>query len=111
MESQYEELMDYNGDNLINLVNSFPEPYISEINGMSVATNISIKNFMLLNIFYEISTICSSIVAKDTNGKIFHARNLDFGLLLGWDFKNDVVKLLLENIRLKIKFFFFYRLG
>ncbi len=40
--------------------------------------------------FYEIFTLCTSIVGQDNNGKIYHARNLDFGLFLGWDLTNDV---------------------
>jgi len=39
----------------------------------------------MYNIFYEIFTVCTSIVAQDPKGKIYHARNLDFGLFLGWD--------------------------
>ena len=38
---------------------------------------------VLYNIFYEVFTVCTSIVAQDTNGKLYHARNLDFGLFLG----------------------------
>lgn len=40
---------------------------------------------VLYNIFYEIFTVCTSIVAEDTQGKLYHARNLDFGLFLGWN--------------------------
>ncbi|WAQ99175.1 ASAH1-like protein, partial [Mya arenaria] len=42
----------------------------------------------LYNIFYEIFTVCTSIVAQDSNGTLYHARNLDFGLFMGWDPKN-----------------------
>jgi len=35
---------------------------------------------VLLNIFYEIEAGCTSIVAQDEQGKIFHGRNLDFDL-------------------------------
>uniref|UniRef100_A0A8C5LQ97 Acid ceramidase n=1 Tax=Leptobrachium leishanense TaxID=445787 RepID=A0A8C5LQ97_9ANUR len=44
---------------------------------------------LLYNIFYEIFTVCTSVVAEDPSGKLYHARNLDFGLLLGWDVKNN----------------------
>ncbi len=40
---------------------------------------------VLYNIFYEIFTLCTSIVAEDENGNILHGRNLDFGLLLGYN--------------------------
>jgi len=38
----------------------------------------------LANIGYELSDACTSIVAQDANGKILHARNLDFGEGLGF---------------------------
>ncbi len=41
---------------------------------------------VLYNIFYEVFTVCTSVVAQDTNGKLYHARNLDFGLFMGWVF-------------------------
>lgn len=44
---------------------------------------------MLFNIFYEVFTFCTSVVAEDASGKLFHARNMDFGLFLGWDVKNN----------------------
>ena len=31
---------------------------------------------------------CTSIIAKGDNGELLHARNLDFGLFVGWDFQN-----------------------
>lgn len=47
----------------------------------------------MYNIFYEIFTLCTSIVGVDTNGNMYHGRNLDFGLFLGWDLNNDTWKL------------------
>ncbi|NXA46562.1 ASAH1 ceramidase, partial [Nothocercus julius] len=44
---------------------------------------------VIFNIFYEIFTVCTSIVAEDKTGRLYHARNLDFGLFLGWDVKNS----------------------
>uniref|UniRef100_A0A4W3J6G5 Acid ceramidase n=1 Tax=Callorhinchus milii TaxID=7868 RepID=A0A4W3J6G5_CALMI len=46
-----------------------------------------VEVFMFFNVFYEIFTVCTSLVAEDTTGKLYHARNLDFGLFLGWDIK------------------------
>ncbi|XP_023273206.1 acid ceramidase [Seriola lalandi dorsalis] len=43
---------------------------------------------VLFNIFYEVFTVCTSIVAEDNKGNLFHGRNLDFGLFMGWDVKN-----------------------
>uniref|UniRef100_A0A4W4H394 Acid ceramidase n=1 Tax=Electrophorus electricus TaxID=8005 RepID=A0A4W4H394_ELEEL len=62
---------------------------------------------VLFNIFYEVFTVCTSVVTEDLNGEkcnIYHARNLDFGLFLGWDQKNQTwtltekLKLLVVNI-------------
>jgi acid ceramidase len=62
-----------------------PQPYSDELKGISEATGIPLGEIVIYNIFYEIFTVCTSIVAQDPNGKIYHARNLDFGLFLGWD--------------------------
>src|SRR5690242_1783412 len=72
--------------------------YAEEIRAGSVVTGIplgtssvarifrkSIERFnvgkaTLLNIIYEVQAGCTSIVAQDSNGKIWHGRNLDFTL-------------------------------
>lgn len=103
-QSQYQILLNNNNASLSRLAETFPEPYRSEIRGMSDATGIGVEDFMLLNVFYELSSSCSAIVAKNIQGEIFLARNLDFGLLLGWDFKNDVFFLLnLKSLIIKKK--------
>ncbi len=43
----------------------------------------NLGEIVLYNIFYEVSSYCTSIVGQDQNGNIFHGRNLDFGGLLG----------------------------
>lgn len=43
---------------------------------------------VLYNIFYEVSSLCTSVVGQDANGYIVHGRSLDFGLLMGYDDKN-----------------------
>ena len=40
-------------------------------------------DIVLYNIFYEVFTVCTSIVAHDDKGTMYHARNLDFGLFMG----------------------------
>uniref|UniRef100_A0A8B9RL50 Acid ceramidase n=1 Tax=Astyanax mexicanus TaxID=7994 RepID=A0A8B9RL50_ASTMX len=44
---------------------------------------------VLYNIFYEVFTVCTSVVAEDLKGNLYHARNMDFGLFMGWDIKNQ----------------------
>jgi len=39
----------------------------------------------LYNVFYELFTVCTSVVAMDPQGQLYHARNLDFGLFMGWN--------------------------
>ncbi|KAK6031751.1 hypothetical protein OSTOST_02082 [Ostertagia ostertagi] len=82
-----------------------PQPYKDEIPSSSVTsggkneicflplqfqsiaedTGIPVGQIVIYNIFYEIFTVCTSIIAQDPNGHIIHARNLDFGLFLGWN--------------------------
>ena len=60
-------------------------PYRDEIRGIADATGIPVGEIVMYNIFYEIFTVCTSIIAQDDNGHLKHARNLDFGLFLGWN--------------------------
>jgi acid ceramidase len=58
-----------------------------------------------MNIAYELEGVCTSIVAQDSDGNVFHARNLDFGLFFGWDQMNhtwrvaELLRPLLFNAR------------
>lgn len=40
-------------------------------------------DIVLYNIFYEVFSVCTSIIGQTENGTLLHARNLDFGLLMG----------------------------
>uniref|UniRef100_A0A8C8RGL6 Acid ceramidase n=1 Tax=Pelusios castaneus TaxID=367368 RepID=A0A8C8RGL6_9SAUR len=71
------------------LTSTFPYPFNEELKGIANASGIPLGEIVLFNIFYEIFTVCTSIVAEDKTGKLYHARNLDFGLFLGWDIKNS----------------------
>eukprot|EP01084_Bolivina_argentea_P202455 345915_1 len=57
------------------------EPYTSEIAYMANCTNIPLGAIVTINLFYDLTVFCTSIVAEDENGIIFHARNLDYGFL------------------------------
>lgn len=70
------------------IIPTFPAPYADELVGMADYSGINRGEIVLYNIFYEIFTVCTSIIAEDKNGELFHARNLDFGLFMGWDIKN-----------------------
>ncbi|KAI5088263.1 N-acylsphingosine amidohydrolase 1 precursor, partial [Silurus meridionalis] len=55
-----------------------PQPYASEITGIAACFGIDIADALLLNFAYEVSPLCSSILAQDTKGQIYHARNMDY---------------------------------
>ena len=56
----------------------FPEPFPAEMKGVSKGLDLSLADTILLNIFYDLSAFCTSIVAQDKDGNIFHGRNLDY---------------------------------
>jgi len=72
---------------LAKLDEKFPAPYNEELKGIARVTGIPLGDIVLYNMFYEVDTVCTSIVAEDPQGKLYHARNLDFGLFLGWNEK------------------------
>jgi len=67
------------------LLETLPSPFNEELKSLSDLSGMPVGEVVLYNLFYEFFTVCTSIVAEDANGEIYHARNLDFGLFLGWD--------------------------
>ncbi|XP_042534303.1 N-acylethanolamine-hydrolyzing acid amidase [Dipodomys spectabilis] len=55
-----------------------PQPYGDEIRGMCNFLNLSLADGLLINLAYESSAFCTSIVAQDSTGRIYHGRNLDY---------------------------------
>ncbi|XP_076067426.1 acid ceramidase-like [Oratosquilla oratoria] len=84
------------GEKVFNIINSslpklaetLPSPFYEEMHSISSATDLPLSEVTLYNIFYEVFTLCTSIVAQDKHGRMYHGRNLDFGLFMGWDLKN-----------------------
>lgn len=70
------------------MAETLPEPYLSELKGIARVADISLGEITLYNIFYEVFTVCTSLISQKADGSILHARNLDFGLFLGWDTQN-----------------------
>ncbi|XP_002405171.3 acid ceramidase isoform X2 [Ixodes scapularis] len=70
------------------LLQSLPWTFREEMKALSNLTGLPLGEVILYNVFYEFFTVCTSIVAEDLNGNLYHARNLDFGLFLGWDREN-----------------------
>jgi len=52
----------------------------AEIIGIARDTEIELGVIFIYNLFYSVFGACTSIVAEDDKGGMFHARNLDFGL-------------------------------
>ncbi|XP_023686399.1 acid ceramidase [Paramormyrops kingsleyae] len=82
------KLIDIVDKDLPLLVDTLPYPFNEEIRGIAAVSGVPLGEVVLFNIFYEVFTVCTSVVAEDSKGSLFHARNLDFGLFMGWDVKN-----------------------
>jgi len=69
-----------------NLLNEFyfPQEYAEEIQGCAASLGVPVGWATLLNIGYEVSDACTSIVAQTADGTIIHARNLDFWAGMGF---------------------------
>ncbi|XP_067444360.1 N-acylethanolamine-hydrolyzing acid amidase-like [Thunnus thynnus] len=63
---------------VMSLEKYLPQPYAGEIRGMASHFGGSVSDVILLNFAYEISAFCTSIVAQDKNGHVYHGRNLDY---------------------------------
>ena len=70
--------------------NDITEPYKSEIEYFSECSGLTIKDLITVNLVYDLIAMCTSIVAADSNGKVYHARNFDFPVVL----RNDTVNLI-----------------
>lgn len=89
---KFKKIVDIIDNDMPSIAYTLPAPYNGEIIGIANATGINLGEIVLYNIFYEIFTLCTSIVGEDANGNMLHGRNLDFGLFTGWDIKNDTWK-------------------
>jgi hypothetical protein len=58
----------------------FPPDYAAEVRGCADVIGVDYGWLALLQLGYEVSDACTSIVAQTQDGKIYHARNMDF-----WD--------------------------
>jgi len=71
--------------------------YGLEIQGIADVVGLPAGDIALINILYEMVSMCTSIVAESSDGRILHSRNLDFGL--GTEFTT-----LLQNLTLQVEF-------
>jgi len=75
--------------------NYFPPEYAQEIMGCAEAFGFPYGFLALFNLGYEVTDACTSIIAQSTDGKIYHARNMDFWAGMGF---TDTLKNLAVNI-------------
>ncbi|KAM4807792.1 N-acylethanolamine-hydrolyzing acid amidase [Rhinophrynus dorsalis] len=54
------------------------EPYAGEIRGIARTLGVSAGDIVALNLCYEATAFCTSIIAEDEKGHIYHGRNLDY---------------------------------
>ncbi|XP_055333052.1 acid ceramidase-like [Paramacrobiotus metropolitanus] len=80
------------------LMSGLPDIAVAEMTGIAQASGVPLGEVYLYNLFYEFNALCTSIVSEDPSGEIYHARNMDFGLFMGWDVHNDTW-LLTEKLR------------
>lgn len=100
-----QKLIDYVDKNFESLVDLMPHPYNDELRGLATASETNLGELFFYNIFYEFFTVCTSVVARDDRGHIYHARNLDFGIFMGWDTQKDkwLMSELLRNSTMHIQ--------
>ncbi|XP_013877424.1 N-acylethanolamine-hydrolyzing acid amidase [Austrofundulus limnaeus] len=55
-----------------------PQPYAGEIRGLSSFLGGNLVDVILLNFAYEVTAFCTSILAQDKRGNVYHGRNLDY---------------------------------
>uniref|UniRef100_A0A8D9EV87 Acid ceramidase n=2 Tax=Cacopsylla melanoneura TaxID=428564 RepID=A0A8D9EV87_9HEMI len=85
------------GHSIFRLIDSYmpllgktlPRVYYEELAGVARDSGVTIGEMTVFNLFYEFFSFCTSIVMEGKDGQMYHGRNLDFGLFLGWDPKNQ----------------------
>jgi N-acylethanolamine-hydrolysing acid amidase len=67
--------------------------YVEELRGcadvaqeMGYGDVLPLKTIVTLNLLYELTTFCTSIVSEDSQGRIWHSRNMD------WSFGHESLK-------------------
>ncbi|XP_072481742.1 acid ceramidase [Notamacropus eugenii] len=76
-------------EHLPSMLGNLPWPFEEEIKGIADVSGVPLGEVLTFNIFYELFTVCTSIIAEDKKGHLFHARNMDFGIFLGWNMNNN----------------------
>ncbi|XP_062575232.1 N-acylethanolamine-hydrolyzing acid amidase-like [Saccostrea cucullata] len=61
--------------------NYLPKPYAGEMRGIAKALNMDLGGIVGMNILYDVTAFCTSIVTQDASGQIWHSRNLDYSFV------------------------------
>jgi len=77
------KMINYMIEKLGSLSEKMDADYVAEMSGMATASGFDLSEVFVFNIMYELSVACTSIVAQDSDGNVFHGRNADFGLMGG----------------------------
>lgn len=97
-------------------INSMITPeYALEIQGCAKQLGIPYGWLTWFNLGYEIQDDCTSIVAQTNDGKILHARNMDFGLGVGFSSTlKDLTFIVINNffffVQQELSFHFFVKM-
>lgn len=83
------KIMQMVDEKLPGLIGSIPGPFGEEMRGIADVTGIPLGEIISFNIFYELFTMCTSIITEDGKGHLLHGRNMDFGIFLGWNINNN----------------------
>lgn len=83
--NRWEEFLMYTELHQDMLLDRMPNSYGDEIRGIQVATGLPMSSLLAFNLGYEIMGFCTSLTAQDSSGHMYHGRNLDFGLFLGYN--------------------------
>ena len=74
-------------DQLIKLLDRYPEEYAREIQGMYATCidlghegDILLGQLAALQLYYEMTAFCTGIIVETPSGEILHGRNMDYGL-------------------------------
>lgn len=90
----------------VTVAKRWPSALQEEMEGIALGSSVSVADIALINIFYELHALCTSIVARSKTGDLIHGRNLDFGLFLGWNKRNHswIVPNLLRPLTVQLDF-------
>uniref|UniRef100_A0A8B9RL64 Acid ceramidase n=1 Tax=Astyanax mexicanus TaxID=7994 RepID=A0A8B9RL64_ASTMX len=77
------------------MVDTLPPPFSQEIKGIAAVSGIPLGKVIYSEIAFPLneSSLTSTFITESDHtfisGNLYHARNMDFGLFMGWDIKNQ----------------------